>query len=139
MAKSNKFDSALEMHLYRNNIPVSLYMNLIDTAHRLSPLAKKYYELRKRVLGLEEYHTYDRFLDLGEKDETKYTYDEARELFYESIDRFDDEFKAFAKEVTSSGWVDVYPASGKRTGVYPFSLLPIDIILPRYMSNQLLI
>ncbi len=121
-AKSKKFDSALEMHLFYNNIPTSLYHNLIATAHKLAPLAKEYYALRKDVLKLSKYHTYDRFLDLAESDNKTYTYEDARELFFESIDKFDDEFKSFAREVSAEGWVDVYPRPGKRTGAYSNSV-----------------
>ncbi len=119
LAKARGFDSALEMHLFSNNIPVSLYHNLIKIAHDSSPIIKKYYDLKKNVLKLSKYHTYDRFLELVQNDnEKEYTYDEARNLFFDSIERFDDEFKANAHEAVKDGYVDVMPGIGKRPGAY---------------------
>ncbi|MCB9498867.1 MAG: oligoendopeptidase F [Bacillales bacterium] len=122
LAKSKNFDTALDMHLFANNIPVSLYHNLIEVAHKAAPTAKKYLKLRKQVLGLKSYHTYDRFLKLSEGENKKYTYDEAKELFFSSIAKFDPEFNAFAREATKDGYVDVYPALGKRSGAYSNSV-----------------
>ncbi len=119
LAKSRGFKSALEMHLYHNNIPLSLYHNLIEIAHKAAPTVKKYLALRKKVLGLDEYHTYDRFLDLVEDDnESKFTYEEAKELFFKSIEKFPQEFKNNAMEALKDGYVDVMPGLGKRSGAY---------------------
>ncbi len=119
LAKSKGFDSALDMHLYWNNIPTSLYHNLINIAHEAAPSVKKYYELKRKEFGLDKIHTYDRFLDLRVDESNKtYSYDEARELFYKSIEKFDDEFKEFAHEATKDGYVDVMPSPGKRGGAY---------------------
>lgn len=118
-AKSRKFANALEMHLFRNNIPTSLYMNLIEVAHKIAPFAKKYLKLRQEVLGLDEIHTYDRFLSLADGGHKKYSYEEAKKLFFESIEHFNDkEFSEYAREVTKDGYVDVFPALGKRGGAY---------------------
>lgn len=133
LAKSKGFNSALEMHLFSNNIHVSLYHNLIKAAHKLAPLAKKYYKIRKEYLGLKKHHTYDRFLSLTGPSDKKYTYDEARNLFYESIEKFDDEFKEFAHEVTKDGYVDVLPGDGKRGGAYSNSVPGVHpVILLNY-------
>jgi len=118
-AKSLGFDSSLEMYLYRNNIPTSLYHNLIEIAHKAAPFVKEYIDLRRKTLGLDEYHTYDRFLDLVESEnERNYTYEEAKNLFFDSIEKYPIEFKEFAKEALKDGYVDVYPSVGKRSGAY---------------------
>lgn len=121
-SKSEKFNSSLEMYLFANNIPTSLYLNLIKIAHKASPIVKKYYKLRKQVLGLSSYHTYDRFLELVPDSNKKYTYEDAKELFYDSIAKFPKEFVDNAKEATKDGYVDVYPSTGKRGGAYSNSV-----------------
>lgn len=117
-AKSTNFNSALEMHLFRNNIPTSLYHNLIKIAHKAAPSVKKYLKIRKNILGLKSYHTYDRFMPLAPSSTKKYTYEDAKKLFLDSIDRFPTEFKEFAKDAVKDGYVDVYPSTGKRGGAY---------------------
>ena len=107
------------MHLFPNNIPVSLYTNLIQVAHKAAPVVKKYYKLRKKALGLKTYHTYDRFLDLvSESSDKEYSYSDAKNLFFDSIEKFPDEFKTFAREALKDGYVDVMPGVGKRSGAY---------------------
>ena len=137
LAKSKGFSNALEMHLFANNIPVSLYHNLIKAAHKLAPLAKKYYKMRKEYLGLSRHHTYDRFLSLTGPSDKKYTYEEALNLFYDSISKFDDEFQEFAHEVTKTGYVDVLPGDGKRGGAYSNSVPGVHpVILLNYNGTM---
>lgn len=115
--KARGYSSILEEHLFGNNIPLSVFHNLIEVASTDNASLKKYYELRRKYLGLEKHRSYDRFLQLA-KSEKKYTYEEAKELFYDSIKGFSEDYQKKAHEVTKDGYVDVYPHAGKRTGAY---------------------
>ena len=134
--KAKNYSSSVEAHLYRNNIPVEVYKNLVDVAGDNTEAVKKYIKLRQKYLGLEEYHTYDRFLTLGSSSK-KYTFEEAKELFFKSIESFPETFKEKAHEVLADGFVDVFEQPGKRTGAYsssvtnlhPFILLNYDSTL----------
>lgn len=135
-ARARKFASSVEAHLDRNNIPVSVYETLVSVANTYNDSVKEYFKLRKDYLGLEEYHTYDRFLSLAKSDK-KYSYEEAKEMFFKSVERFPADFQEKAHEVLRDGFVDVYEADGKRTGAYssgmvnlhPFILLNHDSTL----------
>ncbi|MBN2300635.1 MAG: oligoendopeptidase F [Acholeplasmataceae bacterium] len=115
--KSRSYDSALDAALFGNNIPTSVYHNLKDAAYENTAPIKRYLALRKKHLGLEKYHTYDRFLKLA-KDDTKYSFEQARELFFESINHMDKEYVLHQKDALKDGYVDAYPQDGKRTGAY---------------------
>lgn len=114
------YSSILESFLYSNNIPVEVYYTLVKNAGEQNEALKKYIKLRKEYLGLSEYHTYDRFLELA-KSNTKYTYEEGKEIFFKSIERFPEDFQKKAKEALEDGFVDVYEQDGKRTGAYSSS------------------
>ncbi len=116
-SKARNYDSILESHLYGNNIPTSVYHNLVNVASKHNKSLKKYLKLRKKYLGLKQYHTYDRFLNLASSD-ASYTYDEAREIFFKSISHLPEDFVEYAHEAIKDGYVDVYPQDGKRTGAY---------------------
>ena len=120
-AKVKKFDSILESYLFRNNIPTSVYTTLVDVASKKNASLKKYIKLRKKYLGLKSYHTYDRFQELA-KSEKKYSFDEAKEIFFKSIEKCPKDFQAKAREVLKEGYVDVYEKSGKRSGAYSSSM-----------------
>lgn len=115
--KSRGYSSILQSHLYDNAIPEEVFHNLIEVASTHSEPLKKYYRVRAKALGLAKHRSYDRFLQIAKSDK-KYTYEEAREIFYKSVERFPAYFQEKAHEATKDGYVDVYPAEGKRTGAY---------------------
>ena len=135
-AKARNYEGVLESYLYRNNIPTSVFLNLIDVAGNNNKSLKKYLKLRKQALGLKQYHTYDRFLELAHSNK-RYTYEEAKDLFFKAIEKFPEDFQNKAHEVLREGFVDVNEKVGKRTGAYsssvanshPFILLNYDSTL----------
>ena len=115
--RARNYNSIPETHLDGNNVPLSVMETLFDVASNNAEPLKKYYEIRRKYLGLEKHRSYDRFLDLAKSDE-KFTYEEAREMFYDSIKGFSADYQEKAREVTKEGYVDVYPGPGKRSGAY---------------------
>ena len=116
-AKARNYDSILESFLFNNNIPTSVYKTLVSVASRQNKSLKKYFKLRKQALGLKRHYTYDRFLELAHSNK-EYSYEEAKKLFFASIEKFPEDFKALAREALKDGFVDVYEQEGKRTGAY---------------------
>lgn len=116
-ALSRNYTSSLDAALFKNNIPTTVYHNLVDVAYENTEPIKRYIALRKKHLNLETYHTYDRFLKLAE-DDTNYSYSEAKKLFVESLSAFDQEFIDHQVDAIGDGFVDAYPQEGKRTGAY---------------------
>lgn len=118
---ARNYDSILQSHLFYNNIPTEVFTNLIDVASKNSAPLKKYYELRKQYLGLKTHYSYDRFLELASSSK-KYSYDEAKELFFNSLKNCPEDFQNKAHEVLKDGFVDVYEQDGKRSGAYSSSM-----------------
>ena len=131
--KARNYKSILESHLEHNNIPTSVFLNLIKVAGNNNASLKRYLKLKAKHLGLSKYHTYDRFMQLAKSDK-KYSYEEAKELFFESVKCFPEDFQEKAHEVLKEGFVDVNEKPGKRSGAYsssqpglhPFILLNYD-------------
>ncbi|MDY0023472.1 MAG: oligoendopeptidase F [Candidatus Izemoplasmatales bacterium] len=119
--KTRNYESSLESYLFNNNIPTSVYHSLTKVARENTKAVKKYIDLRKSYLGLEEYHTYDRFLELAKTDK-EYEFAEAKELFFNSIKHLPEHFQVKAKDVLKDGFVDVFEQTGKRTGAYSSSM-----------------
>lgn len=120
-ANSRNYNNSLEAHLFGNNIPTSVYHTLVEVARTQNESLKKYIRLRKEYLGLDEYHTYDRFMELSNAT-SKYTYEEGKEVFFKSIEKFPEDFQNMARIALEDGFVDVYPGDGKRTGAYSSSM-----------------
>ncbi len=115
--KSRGYKSILASHLTNSRIPEDVFMNLVNVVSSNTAPLKKYYELRRKALGLTKHRSYDRFLQLATSDK-KYTYEEGKELFFKSIEHFPTDFQEKAHEVLKDGFVDVNPKLGKRSGAY---------------------
>lgn len=115
--KARGYSSILQEHLYHNKIDESVFHNLVEAATENAEPLHKYYEIRRKYFGLDHHRSYDRFLSLA-KSEKKYTYEEAKEIFFDSIKDYPEDYQKKAQDVLAEGYVDVYPRSGKRTGGY---------------------
>lgn len=115
--KARGYSSILQEHLYHNKIDESVFHNLVEAANEKAEPLHKYYEIRRKCFGLDHHRSYDRFLSLA-KSEKKYTYEEAKEIFFDSIKDYPEDYQKKAQDVLAEGYVDVYPRSGKRTGGY---------------------
>ena len=115
--KARGYSSILQERLYHNKIDESVFHNLVEAANENAEPLHKYYEIRRKYFGLDHHRSYDRFLSLA-KSEKKYTYEEAKEIFFDSIKDYPEDYQKKAQDVLAEGYVDVYPRSGKRTGGY---------------------
>ena len=135
-AKARKYDSVLDSYLYGNNIPTSVFLNLIKVAGKENKALKKYIKLRKQYLGLKHHYTYDRFLELAHSNK-KYTYEDAKKIFFDAIKHFPQDFQDKAHEVLRDGFVDVYEQEGKRSGAYSSSMSNLHPFILLNYSNTL--
>ncbi|MGN7455347.1 oligoendopeptidase F [Paenibacillus pasadenensis] len=117
-AKARKYPSVLEMSLYGDNIPKTVYTNLIDTVHGSLPLMYRYMELRKKLLGVDELHMYDLFAPLVDEFDMKITFDEAKKITAESLKPLGEDYGKALQQGYSDSWIDVYENEGKRSGAY---------------------
>jgi oligoendopeptidase F len=117
LAQSRGYGSTLEAALHGNNIPVAVVENLIaSTKAGVEPL-RRYHRLRKRVLGVESYHTYDSTIPLVDFDRT-YPYDDVLEWLPASVAPLGKPYQQQLREVLFGDWIDVYENPGKRSGAY---------------------
>lgn len=118
LAKLNKYNSAIEMSLYADDVDVKVYNNLIDSVHNHINYIYDYYKLKKEILGVDKLHLYDIYVPIGNSFDRKYSYDEAEETILKVLSIFGDEYINKLKEALNSRWIDVYPTKNKRTGGY---------------------
>ncbi len=117
VAQTRNYNSTLEAALEKNNIPTSVYETLIEVAKTNSEPLKRYAKLRKELLGLEEYHSYDGSIPLVDF-QKEYSYEEAKKYVYDSISPLGKDYAKKMEMALDDGWIDVYEAKGKRSGAY---------------------
>ncbi|MEG0618279.1 MAG: oligoendopeptidase F [Bacilli bacterium] len=117
-AKIRGYNSSLESALFSDNIDVSVYNNLIDAvSNNLEPLYK-YYDLKKEILKLDEFHLYDNYVDLIDLKETNYTFLEAKDLVIKSLSVLGNDYISNLNKAFDEHWIDIYPNASKRSGAY---------------------
>ncbi|RQV99593.1 MAG: oligoendopeptidase F [Calditrichaeota bacterium] len=116
-ARARNYNSSLEAALEDDNIPVSVYENLVSIVRQNTAPLQRYLELRKKILGLEEYHLYDGSISIVEFDKL-YPYEEAGKYVLASVEPLGKDYQQKMKTAMSGGWIDVYEAPGKRAGAY---------------------
>lgn len=115
------YESNLSKALEGNNIPVEVYENLIKVTRKSTQPLQRYVNLRKKLLGLEEYHYYDNQITLVDYNR-EFEYDEAKELVLQSVSPLGDEYVKEMKKAVSQGWLDVYETPNKRSGAYSLGI-----------------
>ena len=138
-AKVRHYDSSLAASLADENIPTSLYSELIETIHRnLNPL-HEYIRLKKEVLGYDELHYYDLYAPLSEHGAESFTcdYDEACRRILEALAPLGPEYMSVLRKGMTEGWIDRYENKGKRSGAYSWGVYGVHpyVLLnyqPRY-------
>lgn len=120
-AQLRKYDSALSEALSPENIPISVYDNLIKAVHDYLPAMHKYVSIRKRVLGVEELNMFDVYRPLVKPAGLECTFDEAVEIACKALAPLGEEYvSVLRKGLTEDKWVDIYENKGKTSGAYSF-------------------
>ncbi|WP_010093590.1 oligoendopeptidase F [Ornithinibacillus scapharcae] len=117
-AKVHHYESARQAALDNNNIPETVYDNLVEAVNERLPLLHRYAKLRKEVLGVEELHMYDMYASLVQDVDMEIPYEKAQEYVLESIQPLGEEYIRVIKEGFENRWIDVEENKGKRSGAY---------------------
>jgi oligoendopeptidase F len=117
-ARARNYASALEAALFADDVPISVYDRLISAVRAGTPSLLRYYELRQRVLRLDELHAYDTYVPLVSEIETRISFDEAIEKVTASLAPLGDEYVGTLREGLLNRWCDRYETKGKRSGAF---------------------
>jgi len=117
-ARARNYSSALESALFPDDVPVEVYNGLIASVRaNLKPLFR-YFDLRRRVLGLSELHHYDTYVPLVAEIETHISFDEAVEKVIAALQPLGKEYVDVLSEGLRGRWCDRYETKGKRSGAF---------------------
>ncbi|MGE0449635.1 MAG: oligoendopeptidase F [Vicinamibacterales bacterium] len=111
------YATTLEAALHGNNIPPAVVENLVAQAKAGTEPLRRYHRLRKAVLGLSTYHTYDTAIPLVDF-EKKYPYEDVLEWLPASVAPLGSDYQRRMREVLRGQCIDVYENAGKRSGAY---------------------
>ena len=120
-SKVRGYSSPLEMSLYKDNIPVSLYKNVINVTHDNMNLLHEYVRLKKDALNLDEMHMYDIYVPITKEIKKDVSFDEAKDLVLNGLAPLGEQYITDLKQAFDNRWIDKYPNVGKKSGAYQWS------------------
>ena len=136
LAQARSYPSTLHRALDGNAIPVYVYQTLVDTVRAGTAPLRRYFELRRRMLGLETYHLYDGSVPLV-PDDAVWPYRAAREQVLASVAPLGAEYQRKLGELLEGGRLDVYENEGKRSGAYSAGVYGVGpYVLLNYNDTQ---
>lgn len=128
------YDSVLHMMLDPFNLPVEVFHNLIDTSKKNLPTWHRYWEAKRKILGVDEMHEYDIWAPLTQK-EPEVSYGQAVQWIADGMKPLGDDYvNAMTKGCLEENWVDWSVNNGKRQGAFsngsydthPFIMMSFD-------------
>ncbi len=117
-ARARNYHSALEAALDADNIPLSVYDNLVTTMNQNLEPMHKYISMRKQVLGVEKVEPWDLYVPLLDDYKWEVSYEEAEKTINKALEPLGPEYIEAMKKGFVSGWFDVFENPGKRSGAY---------------------
>jgi oligoendopeptidase F len=135
-ARARNYEGALAMALYPDNVPQSVYDNLIAAVRKHLPTLHKYYDVRRRKMGLPDIHHYDTYVPILTDLEVNRPWDEAVELVSAAVAPLGEEYVSVLTDGLSGRWCDRYPNRGKQSGAFSSGSYDGDpYILMNYKST----
>ena len=121
---ARNYESSLDRALENKNIPKEVYFSLVNSAQENTAPLRRYVELRKKALKLEEYHYYDNSINIVDYNKV-FKYDDAKEIVLNSVKALGEDYQAKMGRAISEGWLDVFETKNKRSGAYSINIYDV--------------
>jgi oligoendopeptidase F len=119
LAKLRRYASAEEMILAPQQVPLSVYNNVLDVVHdNIAPHVRRLIGLRQRVLGLDRVYRYDLDAPLDPGFEPTATFEESGRLIGKGLSVLGPEYAEIVRSAFRDRWIDRADNLGKRSGAF---------------------
>lgn len=116
--RARSYSSVLEMRLKPFNLPVEVFYNLIHTFKANLPVWHRYWEVKRKILGVEAIHPYDIWAPIVEN-QPQVSFREAVELICAGLEPLGESYvETIRRGCLEDRWVDYAQNDGKRQGAF---------------------
>ena len=137
-ARVRNYASAREAALFPDNVPTTVYDNLVSTVRAGLPVVHRFYDLRRRKMGLEDIHHYDCYVPILSDLKMDHPWDEAVDVVLDSLHPLGAEYQSVLATVLRGRWCDRYPNQGKQSGAFSYGTFDgLPYIMMNYKSDVL--
>lgn len=117
-ARARNFDSALAGALFPDNVPQTVYDNLITSVRNRLPSVYEYYDMRRRKMKLKEIHQYDTYVPILDKLEKRHSWDQAVDIVIAALEPLGSDYCETLEKGLRGRWCDRFPNRGKQSGAF---------------------
>ncbi|EJR58580.1 oligoendopeptidase F [Bacillus cereus VD115] len=132
LSRLRKYESVTHMLLEPQKVPLEMYNNQLDIIYKeLAPHMRRFADLKKKVLGLDQILFCDLHAPLDPEFNPAITYEEAGKLIQDSLKVLGDEYSSIIEKGFKERWVDLADNVGKSTGAFcssPYGSHPYILI-----------
>jgi pepF/M3 family oligoendopeptidase len=117
LAVRRKWESALDLALFNNNIDRDTLDAMMNAARETFPDFRRYLGAKARALGIERLAWFDLYAPLG-KTEHSWGFEEAHHFLVEQFAGYSEKLSGFVDRAFRERWIDAEPRNGKRGGAF---------------------
>lgn len=118
-ARARGFSSSLQASMFTEEIPNQVYTNLLDGVRSALPALYRYYELRRKLMKLDDIHFYDIYVPVLSDIKVDYSWEAAVDLIGRALIPLGEEYVSTLKKgLTTDRWADRYENQNKESGAF---------------------
>ncbi len=117
-ARARGYDGALSAALHGDNVPQTVYDNLIASVRRHLPSVHRYYDVRRRKMKLKEIHHYDVYVPILSELKTRNTWKQATKKVVAALAPLGSDYCGVLESGLNGRWCDRYPNQRKQSGAF---------------------
>ncbi|MCU0989216.1 MAG: oligoendopeptidase F [Xanthomonadales bacterium] len=117
LAKARNYESVLHRELFQDNLPPEVYRTLVAEVNAALPTLHRYFQLRGRMLGVDQMRYYDIYPPLVALDK-KFDFATSKDITLDAMAVLGDDWVDMQREAMGRRWMHVYPQRGKQMGAY---------------------
>ncbi len=117
-SKVRNYPSSLDASLAGAEVDPAVYRMLVSEINTALPTLHRYFELRGKMLGLDDLAYHDMYVPMVAGVSQKYDWETSKKLVLTGLAPLGKEYVDTFAKTFDTGWIDVYPRPGKRSGAY---------------------
>lgn len=117
------YEHAKKSRNLSNEIEDASVENLISSTESQQEIVTRFYNLKKKLLGLDTMYDYDRYAPISLKETKKWSWEEASKFVKDAYNEFSPQAGSIVQEFYDKKWIDADLRDGKRGGAFSASTL----------------
>ena len=135
IAKIRHYRDSWDAKLFDLNLSDKVFKSLVNAIESNLNSLHRFYDLKRRALGLDELHTYDLGLDITNEDR-EYSIEKAQNVLREALKPLGEDYLKHFNRIFDNRYIDYCQYKGKCSGAYSFSTINHDSRILMSFNND---